>query len=203
MYGGMDQSDEDNSELSEENDADFDPAEFEAEEPETNYGYGASFDARPELGKPDLELLEYISRSQYLPGILDRIERLPVTVEYKMALTDEVASLLSPETVFANSTAIKGPFGIKQDVVRTKVIDAKLRLRLTRTSATKSDLRKVSASRIESAILGVFVNYLSRSVGDKRERLIMEISSRVTNVNEQRTIVEEQAPRKKSFWLRK
>lgn len=169
---------------------------------EEHYGYGASFNSEP-FGKAELEFLQYISRSQYLPGLLERIKQMPVTEEYKKALIDEAASLLSPETVYANSRVVSSPFGgTKLDEVRVKILDAKLRLRLTRCAATKSDLRCVSASRIEGAILGVYVNYLSRSVGKDRERLIQEIASKSTNISETRIASEESVPtqRKKSFW---
>lgn len=192
------------SEPSEEDEEDFGfDINSPGEMPEEHFGYGASFNASEPFGKAELEFLQYISRSQYLPGLLERIRQMPVTEEYKKALVDEAASLLSPETVYANSRVITGTFGgTKLDEVRVKVLDAKLRLRLTRCAASKADLRSVSASRIEGAILGVYVNYLSRSVGKDRERLIQEIASKSTNISETRIASEESVPtpRKKSFW---
>lgn len=191
------------SEPSEEDEEDFGfDINSPGEMPEEHFGYGASFNAS-EFGKAELEFLQYISRSQYLPGLLERIKQMPVTEEYKKALVDEAASLLSPETVYANSRVVTGPFGgTKLDEVKVKILDAKLRLRLTRCAASKADLRCVSASRIEGAILGVYVNYLSRSVGKDRERLIQEIASKSTNISETRIASEESVPtpRKKSFW---
>lgn len=195
--------DEDDSEPTEEDeDLNFDMSS-PGEMPEEHFGYGASFNAAEPFGKAELEFLQYISKSQYLPGVLERIKQMPVTEEYKKALVDEAASLLSPETVYANSRVVTGTFGgTKLDEVKVKILDAKLRLRLTRCAATKSDLRCVSAARIEGAILGVYVNYLSRSVGKDRERLIQEIASKSTSISETRMASEESVPtpKKKSFW---
>jgi hypothetical protein len=204
MRGNAIEDEYDDSEPSEEDEEDisFD-INSPGEMPEEHFGYGASFNASEPFGKAELEFLQYISRSQYLPGVLERIRQMPVTEEYKKALVDEAASLLSPETVYANSRVITGTFGgTKLDEVKVKILDAKLRLRLTRCAASKADLRCVSASRIEGAILGVYVNYLSRSVGKDRERLIQEIASKSTNISETRIASEESVPtpRKKSFW---
>jgi hypothetical protein len=172
-----------------------------AEAPEPNFGFGASDSARPDFGRPDLEFFRYISASQYLPGIKGYIDNLKITERYKSSLTVAVTSLFSPETAFANNSIQKSTFSTINPI-KVQNIDAKLILKKTIIDASKDDTLVVNPNSLTDAIYSVYLKYSSRSIGSKRERLIVtNMGTTMTSVSEVQSPEESVAtPKKKSFW---
>ena len=189
--------DENRVESDEEDTMDFDTQE----EPQEYYGFGACNTSRPPLEKTELDFLNSLSRSDYLPGALEYIKGLPITDRYKRSLTAAVETLLNRDTAFANSFAQKTPFG-QRDPLKVKAIDAKLILKKTILDASKDDTLVINPQTFTDEIYTVFLNYASLSVGNKRARLLATtMSTSVTNVNETSAPEESvSTPRKKSFW---
>lgn len=184
----------------EEDEGEFDLPPEEVEDV-ANFGFGAVGAGRPDFGKPELDFFQYLSGSQFLPGIMAFINELKITDRYKSSLTLAVSSLFSPETALANSYAQKGVFG-QRDPLKVKNIDAKLILKKTIIDASKDDTAVVNPASLTDAIYSVYVSYASRSVGNKRERLIVTTMGTSTTSVMETQLPEEQTatPKKKSFW---
>lgn len=180
------------------------PDEFDtAEEPELNFGYGAADTARPNFEKQELEFFRYISGSQYKPGIESYIINLPITQKYKEALLTAVNALFTAETAYANNSMYStSRFKSNVDPIKEKILSAKIALYQTITSASKDDTYIINHKLLTDLIFGVYKNYASRSIGPKRERLILtNMMNTSVMMNEQAQIEETNfTPKKKSFW---
>lgn len=178
-------------------------AEFDNIEPESvpNFGFGDVGAGRPSYGKNELDFFSYISASQYLPGILSYLNELKITSRYKSSLVLAVSSLFTPETALGNSYAQRGVFG-QRDPMQVKNIDAKLILKKTILDASKDDRTVINPDSLTDAIYSVYVSYASRSVGSKRERLIVtNMGTTTTSVMETQTPEDQGTPvKKKSLW---
>lgn len=198
-----------NSYDDEPNDDDYDypedvPDEFDTSaEPELNFGYGAADTARPNFERQELEFFRYVSASQYKPGIESYITNLPITQRYKEALITAVNALFTSEVAYANNSTFRtSPFGSNRDPIKTKMLSNKIALYQTIASASKDDTYVVNHKLLTDLIYGVYADYASRSIGPKRERLILtNMMNTSVMMNEQAQIEETNfTPKKKSFW---
>jgi hypothetical protein len=148
-------------------------------------GFGASGADRGAFERDDLNYSLLMGSSPYLTDIQAAIMKLPINTEYEQALIRCVNALFARERVLANNTIRKtGRFG-QTDPLHFVRIFAQQALVMTRTHATQADLQAVNAAELEKQILAVFEDYISRSIGPKRERLINnEMSTRQTAVTE-------------------
>lgn len=163
-------------------------------------GFGASSTDRSAFERDDLKYAFLMGGSPYLVDIQAAIMKLPINTEYEQALIRCVNALFARERVLANNTVRKvGHFG-HTDPLHFVRIFAQQSLVMTRTHATQTDLRAVNAAELEKQILAVFEDYISRSIGPKRERLINnEMSSRQTAVTEMARYTNEgMTPKKKT-----
>jgi len=168
-------------------------------------GFGASMVERPSFDRDDLKYAVHMGSSPYLIDIQSAIMKMPITTNYQRSLLGCVNSLFSVERLMANNTLRKtGRFGHTDPLYYVRVF-AHQSLVMTRTHATQADLQAVNAVEFEKRVLAVFEDYISRSVGPKRERLINnEITSRSVQASEIARYTDEgnvqQKQKKKSFF---
>lgn len=187
---------EENEEISFENDG----SENEVEELS---GFGASIVQRPSFDRDDLKYAVHMGTSPYLIDIQNAIMKMRVTTDYQVSLLSCVNALFAQERLMANNTLRKtGRFGHTDPLYYVRIF-AQQSLVMTRTHATQADLQAINAVEFEKRVLAVFEDYVSRSVGPKRERLINnEISSRSVQASEITKYTDEgNAPQKKKRGL--
>ncbi|MCK9576730.1 MAG: hypothetical protein M0R51_12475 [Clostridia bacterium] len=168
----------------------------------TSFGFGASSIERPSFSEDSLKYATMMGASPYLADIMGHIKSVAVTERYKRELISCVYSLFAREQVLANNSVRKlGIFG-QNDPLKYVLIFAQLKLELTRCAATQEDMLSMNVSALEKNIMSVFEAYVSRSVGEKRERLInAELGTRNIQVQEvARPYEVETKAKKKSFW---
>jgi len=168
----------------------------------TSFGFGASNVERPSFSDDSLKYATMMGASPYLADIMGHIKTAAVTERYKRELVSCVYSLFAREQVLANNSIRKlGMFG-QNDPLKYVLIFAQLKLELTRCAATQEDMLSMNVSALEKNVMSVFEAYVSRSVGEKRERLInAEMGTRSIQVQEvTRPYETETKAKKKSFW---
>jgi len=168
----------------------------------TSFGFGASNVERPSFSDDSLKYATLMSKAPYLSDILGHVKHAPVTERYKSELVSCLYALFASEQVLANNSVRKlGVFG-QNDPLKYVLIFAELKLKLTRCAATQEDMLAINIAALEKNIMSVFEAYVSRSVGDKRERLInTEMGVRNVQVTEvSRPYETETKAKKKSFW---
>ncbi|MFA6887640.1 MAG: hypothetical protein WCQ65_11825 [Fermentimonas sp.] len=168
----------------------------------TSFGFGASNIERPSFSDDSLKYAKMMGESPYLADIMGHIKTAAVTERYKREMVSCVYSLFAREQVLANNSVRKlGMFG-QNDPLKYVLIFAQLKLELTRCAATQEDMLSMNVSALEKNVMSVFEAYVSRSVGEKRERLInAEMGTRSIQVQEvTRPYETETKTKKKSFW---
>ncbi|MCK9575354.1 MAG: hypothetical protein M0R51_05305 [Clostridia bacterium] len=168
----------------------------------TSFGFGASNVERPSFSDDSLKYATMMGASPYLADIMGHIKTAAVTERYKREMVSCVYSLFAREQVLANNSVRKlGMFG-QNDPLKYVLIFAQLKLELTRCAATQEDMLSMNVSALEKNVMSVFEAYVSRSVGEKRERLInAEMGTRSIQVQEvTRPYETETKAKKKSFW---
>lgn len=167
-------------------------------------GFGASIVERPTFERDDLKYATYMGTSPYLIDIQAAIMKMQISTNYQTSLLACVNALFTPERLLANNTLRKtGRFGHTDPLYYVRIF-AQQSLIMTRTDATQADLQSINAIAFERRVMAVFEDYLSRSVGPKRERLINnEISSRSVQASEIAKYTDEgntQQKKKRSFF---
>jgi len=168
----------------------------------TSFGFGASNVERPRFSDDSLKYATMMGASPYLADIMGHIKTAAVTERYKREMVSCVYSLFAREQVLANNSIRKlGIFG-QNDPLKYVLIFAQLKLELTRCAATQEDMLSMNVSALEKNVMSVFEAYVSRSVGEKRERLInAELGTRSIQVQEvTRPYETAELKKKKSFW---
>ena len=153
---------------------------YEYEDQNDIQGFGASNFERPAFSDESLKYANTLKRSPYRDDIVNYIKGLPLTARYKGALFHCVFQLFSEEQVLANNNPrMIGKF-TKEDKLGKREIFAQRDIEIARCcNAAKDDLLVVDIAGMEKYILSVYTAYISRTYGDKRERLInSEISTR-------------------------
>jgi len=153
---------------------------YEYEDQNDIHGFGASNLERPAFSDESLKYANTLKRSPYRDDVVNYIKGLPLTARYKGALFHCVYQLFSEEQVLANNNPrVIGKF-TKEDKLGKREIFAQRDIELARCcNAAKDDLLVVDIAGMEKYILSVYTAYISRTYGDKRERLInSEISTR-------------------------
>jgi hypothetical protein len=168
----------------------------------TSFGFGASNVERPSFTDDNFKYSTLMSSSPYLRDILGHIKSSPITGRYKRELVSCMYALFAGEQVIANNSVRKlGTFG-HSDPLKYVLIFAQLKLELTRCAATQEDMLAINVAALEKNIMSVFEAYVSRSVGEKRERLInTEMGVRNVQVTEvSRPYETETKAKKRNFW---
>jgi len=169
----------------------------------TTFGFGVSNFDKPSFNEDNMKYAALMGSAPYLKDILGHVMTSSVTERYKRELVSCLYSLFASEQVLSNNSVRKtGKFGTS-DPLRFNVIFAQRNLELTRCAATQEDMLAINVFALEKNIMSVYEAYISRSVGEKRERLI---NNEVGTRNVQQTEVTrpyeapEQRQKKKGFW---
>lgn len=163
--------------------------EYEDEENDSEYNYdenddgfaglGASAIDRPMFSEDTLKYAKSMSASPYKADIINHIKQLPITQRYKDAWYSCIYTLFSEEQVLANNNPRKDSSFTTRDPLGKNIIFAQRNIELTRCESTKPDTYAVNVAALEKYVLSVYEAYVSRSIGDKRERIInSELSTR-------------------------
>lgn len=159
-------------------------------------------DNRPAFTEDSYRYAKSMSGSQYMGAILEYVRQSALTARYKNALYACIYSLLTDERVLAYNDPQKSRFGGVVNPLEVKRIRAQIALEKCRCQATKHDMLIEDIPGIEKQILGVFEDYISRTQGARKERLInAELPTRSTNITEDRTLQPMVEPKKKRSWL--
>lgn len=169
----------------------------------TTFGFGASAFERPSFTEDNMKYAALMGSAPYLKDILGHIVQASVTERYKRELVSCLYSLFANEQVLGNSSIRKtGKFGVS-DPLRFNLIFAQRNLEVCRCAATQEDMLAINVFALEKNIMSVYEAYVSRSVGDKRERLINnEVGTRNIQQTEVTRPYETPEPqgKKRSFW---
>lgn len=136
-------------------------------------GLGASNLERPSFSDESLKYANTLKRSPYREDVINYVKALPLTARYKSALYHCIYALFTEEQVLANNNPrAMGRFS-KEDRLSKREIFAQRNIELARCcNASKSDLLVCDIAGMEKYILDVYTAFISRTYGDKRERLI-------------------------------
>jgi len=149
-------------------------------------GFGVSNAERPSFSDESLKYAKSLSRSPYRDDVINYVRLLPLTTRYKRELYSCIYSLFTEEQVIANNNPRRLGQFTRDDPLTKRQIFAQRDIELARCcSATKQDLLSCNIAGLEKYIIGVYTAYISRTYGDKRERLINnEIGTRSVTQSE-------------------
>lgn len=158
-----------------ENEEDYD---YENDE-DSFAGLGASISERPAFSEDSLKYAKSMSNSPYRSDVLNYVKKLPITERYKQTLYHCIFTFFTEDRVFAYNDPRKIGHFSTDDPLSRKLIFAQRNIEFTRCEATKPDMEAVNVGAMEKYILSVFEDYISRTVGPKKERYInSELSTR-------------------------
>ena len=142
------------------------------DEPEFG-GLGASNLERPSFSDESLKYANTLKRSPYREDVINYVKALPLTARYKSALYHCIYILFTEEQVLANNNPrVTGRFS-KEDRLSKREVFAQRNIELALCcNASKFDLLVCDIAGMNKYILDVYTAYISRTYGDKRERLI-------------------------------
>jgi len=159
---------------------DGEQGQYEYEDEQEFAGLGASNLERPSFSDESLKYANTLKRSPYREDVINYVRALPLTARYKSALYHCIYTLFTEEQVLANNNPrATGRFS-KEDRLAKREIFAQRNIELALCcNASKFDLLVCDVAGMNKYILDVYTAYISRTYGDKRERLInSEVSTR-------------------------
>lgn len=176
--------------------------DLEADPSTTAFGFGASSFDKPTFNEDNLKYATLMGSAPYLKDILGHVIQASITERYKREIVSCLYALFANEQVLGNTSIRKtGKFGTS-DPLRYNLLFAQRNLEITRGAATQEDMLAINVLALEKNIMSVYEAYISRSVGDKRERLINnEVSTKSVQQTEvTRPYEMPETKQKKSFW---
>lgn len=182
--------------------SDLVPIEYDYNDADPYAGLATPMAERPSFSDDSFRYAKSLSNSPYMGSILEYINRTALTARYKNAIYACIYSLLSEERVFAYNDMRKTKFGNAVDPLEVKYLRAQISLEKCRCQATKYDLLIEDIPGLEKQILSVFQDYISRTVGNRKERYINgELPTRSTTSQEPHVTMQMEPARKKKGWL--
>lgn len=172
---------------------------FDDEEDDTFAGLGAGGFDRPVFDENQFKYAKSMSASIFKSEVENHIKSQPLTARYKRALILCAYTLFSEEQVLANNNIRSKSKLLQNDPLARKLVFAQRDIELTQCSATKYDMLAIDTFALEKHVLDVYECFISRTWGEKRERLInAEIGFRNINQSEIiKTNKPEQIPKRK------
>lgn len=180
---------------------DFNDDFEDTDDTDTFSGLGTGAFDKPVFEEAQYKYAKSMSGSIYSKDIVAYIRTLPLTIRYKRSLISCVYTLFSEDQVLANNNPRIVSKVIALDPLEKLLIFGQRDIELTRCDATKYDLNAVNTFALEKYIHSNFRAFLTRTIGDRRERII-NAETGVRSISQTEQIIKnpvEQKEKKRSF----